>query len=390
MLELKNICTQIKDGDWIESKHQSTDGIRLIQTGNIGIGSYINKDNKAKFISEETFNELKCTEVFEGDILISRLPSPVGRACLVPKLDKRTITAVDCTIIKIKKEMCIPKYFIYYTMSDKYLNQVNRFVVGTTRARISRKNLENIKIFLPSLSKQEKIVETLDKAQELINKRKQQIKLLDELVKSRFVEMFGDPVSNPKGWEKRKLADKCSIITGNTPSRKVDEYYGDYIEWIKSDNITNAGTYLTTAKEYLSEKGLNIGRSIEQNSILMTCIAGSLKCIGNVAIADRKVAFNQQINGIQTLDNNVFFMFEQFNLSQSYIQSTINMALKGILSKSQLSELEFIFPPIELQNEFANFFKQADKLKFEMEKSLKELEDNFISLMQKAFKGELF
>ena len=176
--------------------------------------------------------------------------------------------------------------------------------------------------------------------------------------------MFGDPVSNPKGWEKRKLADKCSIITGNTPSRKVDEYYGDYIEWIKSDNITNAGTYLTTAKEYLSEKGLNIGRSIEQNSILMTCIAGSLKCIGNVAIADRKVAFNQQINGIQTLDNNVFFMFEQFNLSQSYIQSTINMALKGILSKSQLSELEFIFPPIELQNEFANFFKQADKLKF--------------------------
>ena len=390
MLELKNICTQIKDGDWIESKHQSTDGIRLIQTGNIGIGSYINKDNKAKFISEETFNELKCTEVFEGDILISRLPSPVGRACLVPKLDKRTITAVDCTIIKIKKEMCIPKYFIYYTMSDKYLNQVNRFVVGTTRARISRKNLENIKIFLPSLSKQEKIVETLDKAQELINKRKQQIKLLDELVKSRFVEMFGDPVSNPKGWEKRKLADKCSIITGNTPSRKVDEYYGDYIEWIKSDNITNAGTYLTTAKEYLSEKGLNIGRSIEQNSILMTCIAGSLKCIGNVAIADRKVAFNQQINGIQTLDNNVFFMFEQFNLSQSYIQSTINMALKGILSKSQLSELEFIFPPIELQNEFANFFKQADKLKFEMEKSLKELEDNFNSLMQKAFKGELF
>ena len=122
----------------------------------------------------------------------------------------------------------------------------------------------------------------------------------------------------------------------------------------------------------------------------MTCIAGSLKCIGNVAIADRKVAFNQQINGIQTLDNNVFFMFEQFNLSQSYIQSTINMALKGILSKSQLSELEFIFPPIELQNEFANFFKQADKLKFEMEKSLKELEDNFNSLMQKAFKGELF
>ena len=82
-------------------------------------------------------------------------------------------------------------------------------------------------------------------------------------------------------------------------------------------------------------------------------------------------------------------MFEQFKLSQKYIQSTINMSLKGILSKGQLSELEFIFPPIELQNEFADFVKQVYKLKFEMENSLKELEDNFNSLMQRAFKREL-
>ena len=147
---------------------------------------------------------------------------------------------------------------------------------------------------------------------------------------------------------------------------------------------------MTKAREYLSEEGLKVGRSVEENSILMTCIAGSIKCIGNVAIANRKVTFNQQINGIEPLKNNVYFMFEQFNLSQKYIQSTINMSLKGILSKGQLSELEFIFPPIEKQNEFAEFFKQVDKLKFEMEKSLKELEDNFNSLMQKAFNGELF
>ena len=202
--------------------------------------------------------------------------------------------------------------------------------------------------------------------------------------------MFGDPVSNPMNWEKKRLADECNIITGNTPSRKVEGYYGDYIEWIKSDNITDAGIYLTKAREYLSEEGLKVGRSVEENSILMTCIAGSIKCIGNVAIANRKVTFNQQINGIEPLKNNVYFMFEQFNLSQKYIQSTINMSLKGILSKGQLSELEFIFPPIEKQNEFAEFFKQVDKLKFEMEKSLKELEDNFNSLMQKSFKGELF
>jgi type I restriction enzyme, S subunit len=202
--------------------------------------------------------------------------------------------------------------------------------------------------------------------------------------------MFGDTVSNPMNWKKKRLADECNIITGNTPSRKIEAYYGDYIEWIKSDNITNGGVYLAKAREYLSEKGLKVGRNIDENSILMTCIAGSIKCIGNVAIADRKVSFNQQINGIEPLKNNVFFMFQQFNQSQKYIQSTINMSLKGILSKGQLSELEFIFPPIELQNEFAQFFKQVDKLKFEMQKSLEEMENNFSSLMQRAFKGELF
>ncbi len=383
--KLKEIFIEFKDGDWIESKNQSEDGIRLIQTGNIGNGIYIEKSTKAKFISEKTMEELNCNEIFEGDILISRLPSPVGRACILPNLRTRAITAVDCTIGRIDYKICNRKYFIYFTMSDDYSRQINKFVVGTTRKRISRKNLEEINISLPNIAIQNKIVEKLDIALELINKRKLQIKELDLLVKSKFIEMFGDPVSNPMRWDKKRLADECNIITGNTPSRKVEEYYGNYIEWIKSDNITNSGLYLTTAREYLSEEGLKVGRSIDAGSILMTCIAGSIKCIGNVAMTNRKVAFNQQINGIEPLENNVYFMFQQFKLSQKYMQSTINMSLKGILSKGQLSELEFIFPPIEKQNEFARFFKQIDKLKFEMEQSLKELEDNFNSLMQKSF-----
>lgn len=383
--KLKEIFIEFKDGDWIESKNQSEDGIRLIQTGNIGNGIYIEKSTKAKFISEKTMEELNCNEIFEGDILISRLPSPVGRACILPNLRTRAITAVDCTIGRIDYKICNRKYFIYFTMSDDYSRQINKFVVGTTRKRISRKNLEEINISLPNIAIQNKIVEKLDIALELINKRKLQIKELDLLVKSKFIEMFGDPVSNPMRWDKKRLADECNIITGNTPSRKVEEYYGNYIEWIKSDNITDSGLYLTTAREYLSEEGLKVGRSIDAGSILMTCIAGSIKCIGNVAMTNRKVAFNQQINGIEPLENNVYFMFQQFKLSQKYMQSTINMSLKGILSKGQLSELEFIFPPIEKQNEFARFFKQIDKLKFEMEQSLKELEDNFNSLMQKSF-----
>ena len=281
-------------------------------------------------------------------------------------------------------------FLYYYLASDKFQSNLQQRMKGGVQKHLGHKTIGEQDIPIIDINTQKRIVTVLNKSQKLINKRKEQIDLLDKLVKSKFIEMFGDPVSNPMNWEKKRLADECNIITGNTPSRKVEGYYGDYIEWIKSDNITDAGIYLTKAREYLSEEGLKVGRSVEENSILMTCIAGSIKCIGNVAIANRKVTFNQQINGIEPLKNNVYFMFEQFNLSQKYIQSTINMSLKGILSKGQLSELEFIFPPIEKQDEFAEFFKQVDKLKFEMEKSLKELEDNFNSLMQKAFNGELF
>ena len=206
----------------------------------------------------------------------------------------------------------------------------------------------------------------------------------EELVKSRFIEMFGDPVTNPMGWEKVPLADKCDIVTGNTPSRSIKEYYGNAIEWIKSDNITDATT-LTTATEYLSEKGAEVGRTVDTESILMTCIAGSLRSIGNVAIADRKVAFNQQINAILPKEQNTYFMYEQFRLSKEYICSGVNMALKGILSKGQLSSIEFVFPPIDLQNQFADFVAQADKSKVAVHNLLEKQELLRTTLMQKCF-----
>ena len=394
-LKLADLFEKTISGEWGVELKDGEDGVNVIRTTNFtNLGRLNLQDVVKRNIDVQKYLN---KQLEYGDIIIEKSGGspnqPVGRVVIFEENDKNIYFCNNFTsILRPKKNMVYSRYALYLLKDLYNKKKVLKYQNKTTGIINLKLNdyLNGTLVEIPNIEQQIKIVEVLDKAQYLIDMRKQQLDELELLVKSRFIEMFGDPVSNPKGWEKRKLADECSIITGNTPSRKVDEYYGDYIEWIKSDNITNAGTYLTTAKEYLSEKGLNVGRSVEQNSILMTCIAGSLKCIGNVAIADRKVAFNQQINGIETLDNNVFFMFEQFNLSQSYIQSTINMALKGILSKSQLSELEFIFPPIELQNEFANFFKQVDKLKFEMAKSLKELEDNFNSLMQKAFKGELF
>ena len=97
-MRLEDVCTVFTDGDWIESKDQSEKGIRLVQTGNIGEGIYLEKESRAKYIPEDTFKRLKCTEIFPGDILVSRLPEPVGRACIIPEKTERMITAVACFI----------------------------------------------------------------------------------------------------------------------------------------------------------------------------------------------------------------------------------------------------------------------------------------------------
>ena len=216
---------------------------------------------------------------------------------------------------------------------------------------------------IPVYSEKDQIVieENLNKINYVIELRRKQIDLLDELVKARFVEMFGDPRINPMNFNKSELKDTCDIITGNTPSRKNEEYYGDYIEWIKTDNIVVNKLNPTYAKESLSKEGMDVGRTVEKNCILMACIAGSISSIGRVCVTDRKVAFNQQINAIVPKKYNCMFLYVLMQVSKDYLVDGINMALKGILSKSRLEKKQFIVPPLELQNQFASFVQEIDK-----------------------------
>ena len=160
---LSTLCNVFIDGDWIESKDQSDVGIRLIQTGNIGDGYFRDKDDKARYISERTFEHLKCTEVFPNDILISRLPDPIGRACVIPDGIGKSITAVDCTIVRLSDKI-LPEFFIAYTKTPMYHRQINEVATGTTRRRVSRANLGNIKITCPSLDKQQQFVDIVNQA----------------------------------------------------------------------------------------------------------------------------------------------------------------------------------------------------------------------------------
>lgn len=275
--------------------------------------------------------------------------------------------------------------YLYYALKSQQ-EKIMKLRTGACMPNIKKTDLGKFELYITTdINAQELTVFILDKITDLIDKRKKQLEKLDELVKSRFVEMFGDPKENPKGYSKRQLKQTCKVITGNTPSRAVCEYYGEHIEWIKTDNIVSGLINPTTATEFLSEKGMAVGRTVEKDSILMACIAGSLSSIGRVCVTDRKVAFNQQINAIVPNDYNILFLYVLLQISKEYLVEEINMALKSILSKSKLEEKVFIVPPIELQEEFAAFVKQTDKSKFEIKQSLEKLELLKKALMQKYF-----
>ena len=223
--------------------------------------------------------------------------------------------------------------YVYY-----YLRSVNLQEAGYSR---HFKFLKEIKIPIPqkngepNFDDQIRIAHLLSKVERLIAQRKQHLQQLDDLLKSVFLEMFGDPVRNEKGWDKPELKLFGKISTGNTPPRKEPSNYSDkYLEWVKTDNISSYSVFITQAVEYLSEAGAKKGRTVTDGAILIACIAGSIESIGRAALTNRAVAFNQQINAIQpNRDVNSFYLYMLFKMARSYIQSHATKRMKKILTK---------------------------------------------------------
>lgn len=320
------------------------------------------------------------------DILIcasSGSKNLVGKAVRIP-YDLNLSFGAFCKVVRTKGTIN-SDYLSCFFQSDYYRNYISNIAEGANINNIKNEHIDNLLLNTPNESNQLFYSKILLSLFSIIKAKKKQIEKLDELIKSRFVEMFGDCKSNPYCFEKKKLKDTCVIITGNTPSRAKADYYGDYIEWIKSDNIMTDRLYPTQAREYLSVKGMNVGRFVDKDSILMSCIAGSLSSIGRVCITDRKVAFNQQINALSPKEYNVFFLYVMLLLSKDYLVEEINMALKGILSKSGLGDKEYILPPIDLQKQFADFVTQVEQQKAIVQQSIDKLETLKKSLMQEYF-----
>ncbi len=235
-----------------------------------------------------------------------------------------------------------------------------------------------------SAASQIEIAKRLDGILEQIERAKHLIAQLDSLVKARFVEMFGDPSSDAARWPLARLDTFAKVVTGNTPSRKKPEYYGAGIEWIKTDNISN-GT-ITPAAEHLTEAGQQKARVAPTGSILMACIAGSVKSIGKVGLLDRDAAFNQQINAIIPGDKaDSGYLLTLLSLSKDYLCQNVNMQLKGILNKSTLSAKVFPLPPLALQQDFAAFAQQVAKSRAIAQQQIEKLQLLYDSLAQEYF-----
>ena len=314
-----------------------------------------------------------------GDILIS-VRAPIGALNIA---DQECCIGRGLAALTVDEER-FSKRYIWHALTSK-VGELNAKGTGSTFKAIGKGALAETEIATPSFSEQEKIADKLDVVTSIIAHRKQQLAELDNLVKARFVEMFGDPVSNAMAWQMGPLKETCTLMTGNTPSRTIKEYYGSYIEWIKSDNITNSSLYLTTAAESLSEKGAEVGRVVHPGAILMTCIAGSLNTIGNVAIVDRDVAFNQQINAIIPHQYDTLFLCYLLKLLKPKLHEAASSALKCILNKGNLETFTAIVPEMALQKEFSSFVAQSDKSKVAVQKALDEAQTLFDSLMQQYF-----
>lgn len=351
----------------------------------IKAGDGLNVGNFPFYTSSSILSKRIDKAIYNDDALIFG----TGGSASIHCANEPFSTSTDCIVAITKSEEFNAKFVYYYLLGNIYI--LERGFKGAGLKHISKKYIENIDIPVLPFETQNKIVAVLDKVSSIVNKRHESIKLYETFLKSTFLDYFGDPVLNKKKWVKQPLSSFGEIITGNTPPRINPEYYNhNHIEWIKTDNIIKEGVYPTQANEYLSEKGSEVGRTVVTGAVLVACIAGSLSSIGRVALVNRKLAFNQQINAIQpNPDISPVFLFYLIRNSSEYIQSYATKGMKKIITKGVFQQIQFINPPHDLQLKFESVSNKINESCLKIYNSQAEITSLFNSLMQKVFNGQL-
>ena len=395
-MKIKELPIMVSDGNYSAKYPKSSEfvesGIPFIRANNI-------KDNKVIwndiiYISKEKHSTLLKGHLKKNDVLFT-VRGILGHVGIVGEDFENANINAQIALLRADDKYINPKYLMYSLNTNDVKSQIERNQTGTTLKQLPISRLKELVIVMREKSKQDKIVKCLDKSYELIINRKEQIKELDLLVKSKFIEMFGDPVKNNKNFKIKKIKDISIYLKRGVSPKYVDE------SGIKV--INQKCVYWNELKrencKYYNEDYRNKVEKIflQQNDVLINSTGTGT--LGRAMYFNANDKFDYIADShitILRLDkehiNHIFIsnLFEFNNIQDNIYKKCVNGSTNQIeLSVSKLGEYLIIVPPIELQNQFADFVKQVDKLKFEMENSLKKLEDNFNSLMQKSFNGEL-
>ena len=275
-----------------------------------------------------------------------------------------------------------------YHFLEGYIGELRKQSIGGVIKYIKLGNLTDVLVELPSIEEQKYIVNLMNISLELIELRKKTIDKLDSLVKARFIEMFGEPVNNDKGWVKDSVERLCrEIYGGGTPSKSHPEYYeGGEIPWITSKDMK--ADILKDSQIHINEDGVanSTARIVPKNSVIMVIRSGILKHTLPVAINAVPITVNQDLK-VFIPGNRIVtkFLAYQFKMMERNILSGVRAVTADNIEFDALKRRELIVPPIELQQEFADFVQQVDKSREEVKKSLEKTQQLYDSLMQEYF-----
>jgi type I restriction enzyme S subunit len=390
---LVDVCEVFADGDWIETKDQSPQGIRLVQTGNIGEGAFKSRGEKARYVSAETFRRLRCTEIFDGDCLISRLPEPVGRACLLPDIGERMITGVDCTIVRFNREQLSPRFFNYFSQSGVYLGAVESEATGTTRKRISRTKLGQVLVPVPPIPEQQRIISVLDELFDTIAAAKanaeRNLQNARAVFESRLDDVF---VRHVFGWAETTLGETYDVRDGTHDSPR---YQTAGFPLITSKNLKREGLSFDEVSLIGDEDYAKINQrsAVHKGDVLFAMIG----TIGNPTLVEVEPAFAIKNVALFKIPSGQSGAFLRYYLSYGGVVSRMMEEAKGTTQKfvglGYLRRFPVRLPPISDQmrivEELDRLSAQTQRLESIYQRKLAALDALKQSLLHQAFTGQL-
>ncbi|MDT8869930.1 restriction endonuclease subunit S [Vibrio fluvialis] len=296
-------------------------------------------------------------------------------------------TSSHCLVATIKSNLFNPKYIYYYLLGN--IQILERGFKGAGLKNISQKYIEDIEVPIFTLEKQNRIVSALDKADLLVKYRKKSVELLDELLVSKFLDMFGDPISNKKSWCVKELDEIAILSRGKFTARPRNDpayFNGDY-PFIQTGDISNSNYRLYTYTQTLNDKGIKVSKKFNSGTIVIAIVGAT---IGATSVLMIDTYATDSVIGIEVNEgvNNIFLeMLLRFY--RPVLKDKAPEGDKPNINLKILSPLKIIQPPIELQNKYAYISTEIEKLKRNLESEEKVLDELFSSIIEMAFNGQL-